>query len=89
VALTYFEFTTLAILRLMSHSLLDVAILEVGLGGRLDATNVIDPTAPVITSIDIDHVEYLGPDREHRARRPASCAPAGRWWSATPCRPKA
>ena len=63
VSLTYFEFTTLAILRLMSHSLLDVAILEVGLGGRLDATNIIDADCAIITSIDIDHTEYLGPDR--------------------------
>src|SRR3990167_894759 len=47
ISLTYFEFTTLAILRLMSHSLLDVAILEVGLGGRLDATNIVDADCAV------------------------------------------
>jgi dihydrofolate synthase/folylpolyglutamate synthase len=63
-SLTYFEFTTLAILRLLSRSPLDLAILEVGLGGRLDAVNAIDTDCAVITSIDIDHVEYLGPDRE-------------------------
>jgi dihydrofolate synthase/folylpolyglutamate synthase len=78
VALTYFEFTTLAILRLMSHSLLDVAILEVGLGGRLDATNVVDPDCAVITSIDIDHVEYLGPDRESIGREKAGIMRTGR-----------
>lgn len=64
VALTYFEFTTLAIVRAMQHARLDVMILEVGLGGRLDAVNVFDADCAVITSIDIDHVEYLGPDRE-------------------------
>ncbi|RYZ10436.1 MAG: bifunctional tetrahydrofolate synthase/dihydrofolate synthase [Comamonadaceae bacterium] len=64
VSLTYFEFTTLAILSLMGASGLDVAILEVGLGGRLDAVNVIDPDCAVITSIDLDHMEFLGPDRE-------------------------
>ncbi|WP_310637768.1 bifunctional tetrahydrofolate synthase/dihydrofolate synthase [Delftia acidovorans] len=78
VALTYFEFTTLAILRLMSQSRLDVAILEVGLGGRLDATNVIDADCAVITSIDIDHVEFLGPDRESIGREKAGIMRAGR-----------
>ena len=63
-ALTWFEFTTLASLRLFAHTPLDVVILEVGLGGRLDAVNAIDADAVLITSIDIDHVEYLGPDRE-------------------------
>ena len=78
VSLTYFEFTTLAILRLMSHSLLDVAILEVGLGGRLDATNVIDADCAIITSIDIDHVEFLGPDRESIGREKAGIMRTGR-----------
>ena len=64
VALTYFEFTTLAIVLAMQRARLDVMILEVGLGGRLDAVNVFDADCAVITSIDIDHVEYLGPDRE-------------------------
>ena len=64
VTLTYFEFTTLVIMRLLSKLPLDVVILEVGLGGRLDAVNVIDTDCAVITSIDIDHVAYLGPDRE-------------------------
>ncbi|RZJ10034.1 MAG: bifunctional tetrahydrofolate synthase/dihydrofolate synthase [Haliea sp.] len=64
VSLSYFEFTTLAILSLMAASKLDVAILEVGLGGRLDAVNLIDADCAVITSIDLDHMDYLGPDRE-------------------------
>jgi dihydrofolate synthase/folylpolyglutamate synthase len=64
VSLTYFEFSTLAILHLMSKAQLDVAILEVGLGGRLDAVNIIDTDCAVITSIDIDHTAILGLDRE-------------------------
>lgn len=64
VALTYFEFTTLAILRCLSVAALDVVVLEVGLGGRLDATNIIDADCAVITSIDIDHIEFLGDNRE-------------------------
>ncbi|RYF01176.1 MAG: bifunctional tetrahydrofolate synthase/dihydrofolate synthase [Comamonadaceae bacterium] len=78
VSLSYFEFTTLAILRLMSHASLDVAILEVGLGGRLDATNVIDADCAVITSIDIDHTEFLGPDRESIGREKAGIMRTGR-----------
>ena len=78
VSLTYFEFTTLAILRLMSQARLDVAILEVGLGGRLDATNVIDADCAVITSIEIDHTEYLGPDRESIGREKAGIMRTGR-----------
>ncbi len=64
ISLTYFEFTTLAIMSLMAASNLDVAILEIGLGGRLDAVNIIDADCAVITSIDLDHMELLGPDRE-------------------------
>ena len=64
VSLTYFEFSTLAILHLMARANLDVAILEVGLGGRLDAVNIIDADCAVITSIDIDHTAILGKDRE-------------------------
>ncbi|MEF8689907.1 UNVERIFIED_CONTAM: bifunctional tetrahydrofolate synthase/dihydrofolate synthase [Comamonas sp. A-3] len=78
VALTYFEFTTLAILRLMSLSRLDVAILEVGLGGRLDASNIIDADCAIITSIDLDHMELLGPDRESIGREKAGIMRAGR-----------
>ena len=64
VDLTYFEFTTLAILHLMAGSALDVVILEVGLGGRLDAVNVIDADVAIVTSVDIDHTDYLGDTRE-------------------------
>ncbi|KNZ30779.1 MAG: folylpolyglutamate synthase [Methylibium sp. NZG] len=64
VSLTYFEFTTLAIARLMSMAPLDIVILEVGLGGRLDAVNAVDTDCAIITSIDIDHTEYLGNTRE-------------------------
>jgi len=83
VALTYFEFTTLAILLCFARARLDAVILEVGLGGRLDAVNLIDADCSIITSVDIDHVEYLGPTRESigyekahifRAGRPAICA---------------
>ena len=76
--LTYFEFTTLAILSLMASSELDVAILEVGLGGRLDAVNVVDADCAVITSIDLDHQEFLGPDREAIGREKAGILRAGR-----------
>ena len=78
VELTYYEFTTLAILRLMAQSALDVAILEVGLGGRLDAVNIIDADCAVITSIDLDHMEYLGPDRESIGVEKAGIMRAGR-----------
>jgi dihydrofolate synthase/folylpolyglutamate synthase len=83
LSLTYFEFTTLAILRLFAQSGLDAVILEVGLGGRLDAVNVIDADVAVVTSVDIDHTEYLGVTREQigfekagifRAGRPAICS---------------
>jgi dihydrofolate synthase/folylpolyglutamate synthase len=62
--LTWFEFTTLAVLRALAEAHADVVILEVGLGGRLDAVNVIDADCAVIATIDLDHMEYLGPDRE-------------------------
>ena len=62
--LTKFEFTTLAIARLLAQEPLDLVILEVGLGGRYDAVNAIDTDCAIITSIDLDHMEYLGPDRE-------------------------
>ena len=83
VSLTYFEFTTLAILRLFAQAGLDAVILEVGLGGRLDAVNVIDPDVAIVTSVDIDHTEYLGVTREQigfekagifRSGRPAICS---------------
>lgn len=77
-SLTYFEFTTLAILSLMAASELDLAILEVGLGGRLDAVNIIDTDCAVITGIDLDHTELLGPDRESIGREKAGILREGR-----------
>ena len=71
ITLTYFEFTTLAIMRRLQHEPLDLVILEVGLGGRLDAVNVIDGDCAVITSIDLDHTEFLGNDRESVGREKA------------------
>ncbi|KAB0579501.1 bifunctional tetrahydrofolate synthase/dihydrofolate synthase [Ideonella dechloratans] len=76
--LTYFEFTTLAIARALATAGLDLVILEVGLGGRLDAVNAFDADCSVITSVDIDHVEYLGPDRESIGREKAGILRAGR-----------
>ncbi|GAB2609531.1 bifunctional tetrahydrofolate synthase/dihydrofolate synthase [Novilysobacter erysipheiresistens] len=63
-SLTYFEYGTLAALWLFEHADLDLAILEVGLGGRLDATNIVDSDVAVITTVDLDHQDYLGGDRE-------------------------
>ncbi|ARU05837.1 bifunctional tetrahydrofolate synthase/dihydrofolate synthase [Comamonas serinivorans] len=64
ISLSYFEFTTLAIVAAMSQAQLDVMVLEVGLGGRLDAVNVFDADCAIITSIDLDHTELLGETRE-------------------------
>lgn len=64
LSLTYFEFSTLVGLMLLEQAKLDVAILEVGLGGRLDAVNIIDPDIAIITSIGIDHQDWLGDTRE-------------------------
>lgn len=63
-SLTYFEFSTLSALYLFKQAKLDVVILEVGLGGRLDATNIVDSNIAVITSIDIDHTDFLGSSRD-------------------------
>ena len=78
VSLTYFEFTTLAIARLLSQTPLDLVILEVGMGGRLDTVNVFDADCAVITSIDIDHAEFLGPDREAIGLEKAAIMRTGR-----------
>ena len=78
ISLTYFEFSTLAILSLMAQSGLDVAILEVGLGGRLDAVNIIDTSCAVITSIDLDHMEFLGNNRESIGFEKAGIMRAGK-----------
>lgn len=75
--LTYFEHTTLAILRLLSMAPLELVILEVGLGGRLDAVNVIDAECAVITTIDIDHTDYLGCTRESIGREKAGIIRSG------------
>ncbi len=71
VALTYFEFGTLAAFSVFMDAGLDVAVLEVGLGGRLDAVNLLDPDVAMITSVGIDHVDWLGPDRESIGREKA------------------
>lgn len=71
VALTYFEYGTLAALWLFARACLDALVLEVGLGGRLDAVNAIDADCAVITSIDLDHTEYLGATRESIGREKA------------------
>jgi dihydrofolate synthase/folylpolyglutamate synthase len=62
--LTYFEHGTLCALWLFERAGLDLAVLEVGLGGRLDAVNIVDPDVAVITTVDIDHVDWLGADRD-------------------------
>jgi dihydrofolate synthase/folylpolyglutamate synthase len=83
--LTYFEFTTLAAMRLFIKAGIEVAVLEIGLGGRLDAVNAFDSDCAVLTNVALDHQDYLGPDRESigrekagifRAGKPAICADA-------------
>lgn len=76
--LTYFEFGTLAALDLFARADLDVAILEVGLGGRLDAVNIVDADAVIVTTVDLDHMDWLGPDRDSIGREKAGIARAGR-----------
>ena len=76
--LTYFESGTLAALWLFARAGLDVAILEVGLGGRLDAVNIVDADAAVVTTVDLDHMDYLGPTREAIGREKAGIFRAGR-----------
>ncbi|HLS86796.1 MAG TPA: bifunctional tetrahydrofolate synthase/dihydrofolate synthase [Burkholderiales bacterium] len=78
VALTYFEFGTLAALWLFAQEKPEVVVLEVGLGGRLDAVNVVDPDCAVLTSIAIDHVDYLGSTRESIASEKAGIFRPGR-----------
>ena len=62
--LTYFEFTTLAIMDIFANTSVDAVILEVGMGGRLDAVNIVDADCAIVTSIDLDHMAYLGNTRE-------------------------
>ena len=76
--LTYFEFGTLAALSLFSEATLDAAILEVGLGGRLDAVNIIDADVALIATIGIDHVEYLGGTRAEIALEKAGIMRSGK-----------
>ena len=71
VSLTYFEFGTLAALDIFAREAVDVAILEVGLGGRLDAVNLLDADAVLVTSIGLDHTEWLGDDLNDIAREKA------------------
>ena len=78
IPLTYFEFGTLAALDLFARADIDVAVLEVGLGGRLDAVNIIDADVAAITTVDLDHMDWLGPDRDSIGREKAGIARAGR-----------
>ncbi len=78
ITLTKFEFTTLVIARLLGQAPLDLVILEVGLGGRFDAVNAFDADCAVITSIDLDHTEFLGPDRESIGREKSGILRPGR-----------
>jgi len=78
VRLTYFEFGTLAAIDILHCAGVDVAILEVGLGGRLDAVNVLDADVALLTAIDVDHVDWLGSDRETIAREKAGILRTGR-----------
>lgn len=78
IELTYFEFGTLAAVQCFIAHQVDVAILEVGLGGRLDAVNVFDADCAVVTSVDIDHIDYLGDSREQIAFEKAGIFRAGK-----------
>jgi dihydrofolate synthase/folylpolyglutamate synthase len=78
IPLTYFEFGTLAAMQLFIEKKIDVAILEVGLGGRLDAVNVFDNDCAVIASVDIDHTDYLGDTREKIAFEKAGIMRSGK-----------
>jgi dihydrofolate synthase/folylpolyglutamate synthase len=82
ITLTYFEYSTIAAMIIFADADLDIAILEVGLGGRLDAVNVFDSDCAIVTTIDLDHMEYLGHTREaigfekagiYRANKAAIC----------------
>ncbi|VEI67564.1 bifunctional tetrahydrofolate synthase/dihydrofolate synthase [Serratia rubidaea] len=77
-SLTYFEFGTLSALQLFRQARLDVVILEVGLGGRLDATNIVNPDVAVVTSIALDHTDWLGDDRDSIGREKAGIFRGGK-----------
>ena len=76
--LTYFEFGTLAALWLFARASLEAVVLEVGLGGRLDAVNIVDPDVAIVTTVAIDHVDYLGASRDAIGREKAGIFRAGR-----------
>lgn len=76
--ITYFEFGTFAAVDIFLRAQVDIAILEVGIGGRLDAVNVFDPDVSVITPIGIDHVKWLGPSRESAGREKAGIMRKGK-----------
>lgn len=76
--LTYFEFGTLGAFDVFAHAGLDVAVLEVGMGGRLDAVNIIDADAAIVVTVDLDHMQFLGPDRESIGREKAGILRTGR-----------
>lgn len=78
ISLSYFEFGTLSALWLFQQAQLDVVILEVGLGGRLDATNIVDADVAVVTSIALDHTDWLGSDRESIGREKAGIFRGGK-----------
>ncbi len=78
ITLTYFEFGTLAAVEVFRVAAVDAAVLEVGIGGRLDAVNLFDAEVAVVTPIDIDHVRWLGPDRESIGREKAGIFRSGR-----------
>ncbi len=78
IELTYFEFGTLAAFYLFREAAVQITVLEVGLGGRLDAVNLLDPDVALVTSIDLDHQRWLGADRESISREKAGIFRAGR-----------
>ena len=78
ISLTFFEWSTLAALVTFARANVDVAVLEVGMGGRLDAVNVVDADVALVTSIDLDHCEWLGRDRETIGREKAGIFRAAR-----------
>jgi len=78
VPLTYFEFGTLAALWIFAQSRLDVAVLEVGLGGRLDAVNIVDADVAIVTTVDLDHQDWLGDDRDSIGQEKAGIFRTGR-----------
>lgn len=78
VSLTYFEHVTLAALWVFARAALEVIVLEVGLGGRLDAVNILDADVALVSTVDLDHQEWLGPDRDSIGREKAGIFRAGR-----------